>query len=212
MLMMMTMRRSMSKRRTSSRCNERLLHRSCRHYLELQTLAAARAHHAAVRMVQGRRARQRNSMRPLILPVGQRCGISRLDVPTVRMQIKTAIVHRYLPRFTAEEYVVTHREQAPQSRRTVLYTLEAEDDTIADSSQVPIRINNPFVHLSLVIRHFDRRWIEPLPAGDSIPTLARRFPEYRFEAPSACQLPFVHRLRNTMMTMTGAATMTLIPP
>ena len=148
-----------------------------RHHGELIALAASRTEAAAVRMVLSRRGQQRARLQPVVLPIGQQCRISFLYAPTVRMQLKVAMITRYLPTYTAEVYSVIARHLAPGSRRRiVLYDLECADTSIQEGDQVATRINQLLVRLPLRISNCDRRWLQVVPSDGTTPTIARRFP------------------------------------
>ena len=148
-----------------------------RHHGELIALAASRTEAAAIRMVLSRRGQQRARLQPLVLPAGQQCRISFLYAPTVRMQLKVALISQFLPTYTAEVYVVIARHLAPGSRRIVLYDLECADTSIQDGDQVPTRIKQWVVRLPLHVSNCDRRWLQVVPSDGTMPTLSRRFPD-----------------------------------
>jgi hypothetical protein len=117
-------------------------------------------------------------MHPEVLEVGRLCRISFLYAPTVRMQLKAALVSAYSPTFTAEVYRVADRRLAPGSRRVVLYDLGCIDDGLTEGQQAPTRINNLLVRIPLEVVDCDRRWLMPLSDEHSTtPTLARRYPD-----------------------------------
>jgi hypothetical protein len=148
-----------------------------RRHDELIGLAAARTEAAALRMVMNGRARQRARMKPLVLPIGQRCRVSFLYAPTVRMQVKSSLVKQFHPTYTAEVYTVIARHFAPGSRLVLLYDLQCEDASLQDGAQVPTAINNLLVRLPLSIAGCDRRWLQGLPREGTALIIAHRYPE-----------------------------------
>ena len=150
----------------------------------IQQLAAARTLEAAVAMVNSRRARQRNNMRPLLLNEGALVRISFLYSPTVRRTLKKMHGSEYLPKWTAELYTVKTRQLAPGSRRVVLYDVQAKDGIGAG---FPCTVGTQSVRLRLDLKDVDRRWLQPVPLtaavdgdADAQPavteTIAKRFP------------------------------------
>ena len=158
----------------------------------LQALAAARTLEGAVRMVNSRRARQRNNMRPLLLDEGSLVRVSFLYAPTVRRVLKNVRGAAYLPKWSVELYRVENRTLAPGSRRVVLYTLRAVRAS-ARGIGAPCSVGTQKVHLRLELEGVDRRYLQPVPfdkepaddgGGDGdddpvpavTPTIAKRFP------------------------------------
>lgn len=153
----------------------------------LQELAATRTLEAAVAMVNSRRARQRNNMRPLLLDEGALVRVSFLYAPTVRRTLKRLHGVEYLPKWTVELYRVVKRYLAPGSRRVVLYHLQAKGSK--SGVGFPCTVGTQTVHLRLDLEDVDRRWLQPVPvvAGvddDGTPderpavtdTIAKRYP------------------------------------
>ena len=131
----------------------------------LQQLAAARTLEAAVKMVNSRRARQRNNMRPYLLEEGALVRVSFLYAPTVRRTLKRLHGVAYLPKWSLEIYSIVKRQLAPGSRRVVLYHLRAEDGVGVGA---PCTVGSQTVHLRLDLQGVDRRWIQPIPTARTI--------------------------------------------
>ena len=152
----------------------------------LQDLAAARTLEAAVAMVNSRRARQRNNMRPLLLDEGALVRVSFLYAPTVRRTLKRLHGVEYLPKWSVELYTVVKRQLAPGSRRVVLYHLRAKNGS---GVGFPCTVGTQSVHLLLELKDVDRRWLQPVPLAPTIDgdgsmderpavteTIAKRYP------------------------------------
>ena len=143
-------------------------------HVRLQALAVARTRDAAVAVVNSRRARQRNNMRPLLLEEHAQVRVSFLYSPKVRRLLKNHHGSEYLPKWTAEVYTVIGRSLAPGSRRVVLYHVKVEGsgsgsgsgEQLAEGEQVPCqvgRVGSRPVQLHLDLMGLDRRWLQPVP-------------------------------------------------
>jgi len=128
-------------------------------------------------------------MVPLVLPVGARVRVSYLVASSIRRAVKMAHIAAYTPRWTAEVYVVRERHPAPGITRLVHYRLEAEDGELLPGQQGGTQCGQLFVRLGLALANVDRRYLQPVPSADVMPTLARRYPgrgfAFRVTPPSA---------------------------
>ena len=160
-------------------------------HARLQGLAAARTLEAAVAMVNSRRARQRNNMRPLLLDEGALVRVSFLYAPTVRRTLKQLHGAEYLPKWSVELYTVVKRYLAPGSRRVVLYHLKVDRSRGNSGVGFPCTVGTHKVRLRFDLEDVDRRWLQPVArdadagaeAGDPLGehaavtrTIAKRYP------------------------------------
>jgi hypothetical protein len=142
----------------------------------LAALALHRTGAAAQRMVASRRARQRNDMRPYLLPLHARVRVSFLYASETRRYAKQG--YSFLPVWTAEVYEVVGRRQVPGSR-LVLYEVRAEAGEAGGADAAwrgtPCRIADKLVFLPLVLEDVDRRWLQPVPAEGAVPPANERY-------------------------------------
>ena len=149
----------------------------------LAALALHRTSEAARRMITSRRARQRNDMRPYLLPLHAPVRVSFLYASETRRKAKQG--YSFLPVWTAEVYEVVSRRQVPGSR-LVLYEVRAvqgeDSDVGADAAWrgTPCRIADKLVFLPQILEDVDRRWLQPVPADGVTPSVNERYEDAQF--------------------------------
>ena len=142
---------------------------------DIVRLAAARTSDAGFKMLLRSRARKSKLMKPYILSEGSLVRVSFLHSPTVRQQLKSALVRQISPSYTLEVYRVERRKLAANSRRVVLYDLECNDDSISEGEQAPAIVSRYKIRLPLQLIDVDRRYLMPVFTA-AAPTLAHSLP------------------------------------